>query len=876
MLEAFFQNSTQQKVAKYEQIVEKINALEPSLQALTDEQLKKQTSQLKDALKTGSQSKDQVLIKSFALVREASVRTLGLRHFDVQLIGGLILNEGKIAEMQTGEGKTLVALLPSFFNALYGYGAHIVTVNDYLARRDAEFVGQVHRFLGLSVGLIQENMDSAERKQNYNCDVTYVTNNELGFDYLRDSTAFTADTIVQRPFFYCVVDEVDSVLIDEARTPLIISGPSNAPVEKYLTVTKLVSALKKDIHYGVDEKNQNATLFEEGLAFCEQVLCTSDLYNLNDPWIPYLLNSIKAKELFIRNTHYIVNEDNEIIIVDEFTGRTMFGRRWSDGLHQAVEAKEGLPIQSESQTLASITYQNLFLLYDRLSGMTGTAKTEEDEFEKIYDLKVVPVPTNRPILRKDFPDLIYKNQYLKWQAIATECLEMYNLGRPVLVGTTTIEKSELLAALLDEYQLPYRLLNARPENIESESEIVAQAGCKNAITIATNMAGRGTDIVLGGNTKSLTLSTLEKLFTDNQRDYSEYEDFPKSEFLKIVELLDSVSFPENITTYNQAITYLESSDNLEVDSESQNKLKLVYNLIYENKLKNVNTGRTQVQQLGGLHVIGTERHDSRRIDNQLRGRAGRQGDSGSSRFFLSLEDKLLRIFGGEKISTLMQNIGFQESVPIQSTFLNQSLESAQKKVEAYYFDMRKKLFEYDQALNTQRSGIYSERRRILEIENLRDWIIEYAERSLYDVVIYIDSAQDEKTKTTALQKVCYLLGIPFKILFEKYEQDELIPYLRQQLQISYTLKEAEMELVESGLIRELERSFLLQQIDFSWKEHLQKISFLKDSVGWRAYGQKNPLTEYKQEAYNVFVSMLVRIRHRVTYFILRTNIIFDV
>ena len=409
------------------------------------------------------------------------------------------------------------------------------------------------------------------------------------------------------------------------------------------------------------------------------MLCTSDLYNLNDPWIPYLLNSIKAKELFIRNTHYIVNDDNEIIIVDEFTGRTMFGRRWSDGLHQAVEAKEGLPIQSESQTLASITYQNLFLLYDRLSGMTGTAKTEEDEFEKIYDLQVVPVPTNRPILRKDFPDLIYKNQYLKWQAIATECLEMYNLGRPVLVGTTTIEKSELLAALLDEYQLPYRLLNARPENIESESEIVAQAGCKNAITIATNMAGRGTDIVLGGNPKSITLSTLERLFTDNQRDYSEYDNFTKSEFLKIVDLLDNISFPENITTYNQAINYFESSNNLTTELESQNKLKLVYDLIYENKLKNVNTGRTQVQQLGGLHVIGIERHDSRRIDNQLRGRAGRQGDSGSSRFFLSLEDKLLRIFGGEKIWTLMQNIGFQESVkPIQSTFFQSLFVSTKK------------------------------------------------------------------------------------------------------------------------------------------------------------------------------------------------------
>ena len=545
MLEAFFQNSTQQKVAKYEQIVQKINALEPSLQALTDEQLKKQTSQLKDALKTGSQSKDQVLIKSFALVREASVRTLGLRHFDVQLIGGLILNEGKIAEMQTGEGKTLVALLPSFFNALYGYGAHIVTVNDYLARRDAEFVGQVHRFLGLSVGLIQENMDSAERKQNYNCDVTYVTNNELGFDYLRDSTAFTADTIVQRPFFYCVVDEVDSILIDEARSPLIISGPGEISTEKYSQSTKLTEVLKKDIHYSVDEKNQNINLLEEGLNLCEQALKVSDLYSIEDPWIPYILNSIKAKELFQLNTHYVINEEQEIVIVDEFTGRTMVGRRWSDGLHQAVEAKERLPIKDESQTLASITYQNLFLLYDKLSGMTGTAKTEELEFEKIYNLKVVTIPTNRPIQRKDFPDLIYKNQYLKWKAVAEECLDMHNIKRPVLVGTTTIEKSELLASLLSEYNVEYRLLNARPENIEKESEIVAQAGCKNAITISTNMAGRGTDINLGGNVESVLKSKINNIFLNS----SSRDDI-------ITKLSDSNELEIFIPFFNKRIKFL--------------------------------------------------------------------------------------------------------------------------------------------------------------------------------------------------------------------------------------------------------------------------------------------------------------------------------
>ena len=705
-----------------------------------------------------------------------------------------------------------------------------------------------------------------------------MTNNELGFDYLRDNMAFTVDEIVQRPFFYCVVDEVDAILIDEARTPLIISGPSKAPTQKYLRTTKLVDTLRKDIHYSVDEKNQNATLLEEGLAFCEQALGTSDLYNVEDPWIPYILNSVKAKELFVRNTHYIANEENEIIIVDEFTGRTMIGRRWSDGLHQAVEAKEGLPIQDESQTLASITYQNLFLLYSKLSGMTGTAKTEEVEFEKIYNLQVIPVPTNRSIQRKDFPDLIYKNQYLKWQAIANECLEMYNLGRPVLVGTTTIEKSELLAALLTEYQLPYRLLNARPENIESESEIIAQAGCKNAITIATNMAGRGTDIVLGGNPKSRTLSRFQKFISYSKSlTVADQVDLSSDELSTLSKLFKDIQFPDYIYTYAQALEYLESNSDLPVQLSEE--LKSNYLRLSESDKNIAVADRSTVQNLGGLHVIGTERHESRRIDNQLRGRSGRQGDPGSSRFFLSLEDKLLRIFGGDKISGLMQNMGLQESVPIQSKFLNQSLESAQKKVEAYYFDIRKKLFEYDQALNTQRNGVYIERRRILEIDSLRDWIIEYAERSLYDVVFFMGITQNGLLKTSILQKVQNLLGTPFLFQpkqLDSQEEVRFISYLQQQFQISYDLKEAEMKLIEPGLLRELERSFLLQQIDFSWKEHLQKISALRDAVGWRAYGQKDPLTEYKQEAYNFFVIMLTRIRHRVVYFVLRSRIIIDV
>lgn len=878
MFETFFQDSTKRALTKYDQLVNQINAIEKEFTNLTDTQLREYTTQLKVDLCNSVKSNDQITTEAFALVREATRRVLGLRHFDVQLVGGLILNEGKIAEMKTGEGKTLVALLPTFLNALYGEGVHVVTVNDYLARRDAESVGQVHTFLGLSVGLIQEDMEFEERKKNYACDVTYVTNNELGFDYLRDNMAFTVDEIVQRPFFYCVVDEVDAILIDEARTPLIISGPSKAPTQKYLRTTKLVDTLRKDIHYSVDEKNQNATLLEEGLAFCEQALGTSDLYNVEDPWIPYILNSVKAKELFVRNTHYIANEENEIIIVDEFTGRTMVGRRWSDGLHQAVEAKEGLPIQDESQTLASITYQNLFLLYSKLSGMTGTAKTEEVEFEKIYNLQVIPVPTNRSIQRKDFPDLIYKNQYLKWQAIANECLEMYNLGRPVLVGTTTIEKSELLAALLTEYQLPYRLLNARPENIESESEIIAQAGCKNAITIATNMAGRGTDIVLGGNPKSRTLSRFQKFISYSKSlTVADQVDLSSDELSTLSKLFKDIQFPDYIYTYAQALEYLESNSDLPVQLSEE--LKSNYLRLSESDQNIAVADRSTVQNLGGLHVIGTERHESRRIDNQLRGRSGRQGDPGSSRFFLSLEDKLLRIFGGDKISGLMQNMGLQESVPIQSKFLNQSLESAQKKVEAYYFDIRKKLFEYDQALNTQRNGVYIERRRILEIDSLRDWIIEYAERSLYDVVFFMGITQNGLLKTSILQKVQNLLGTPFLFQpkqLDSQEEVRLISYLQQQFQISYDLKEAEMKLIEPGLLRELERSFLLQQIDFSWKEHLQKISALRDAVGWRAYGQKDPLTEYKQEAYNFFVIMLTRIRHRVVYFVLRSRIIIDV
>jgi len=866
MLENLFQSPAQKVLSKYKAQAEQINALENNLINLKDNELREATTKLKQRLIAG-ETKSSITNEAFALVREASKRVLGLRHFDVQIIGGLILNEGKIAEMKTGEGKTLVALLPTFLNALEGKGTHVITVNDYLARRDAELMGQVHRFLGLTVGLIQEEMEPKERKENYSCDVVYVTNNELGFDYLRDNMAYNADEIVQRPFYFCVIDEVDSILIDEARTPLIISGLSETPTEKYLQTNKLASILRNTIHYKVDEKSQNVTLTDEGVSFCEQALGLVDLYSPDEPWIPYILNSIKAKELFTKNKNYIVNENNEVIIVDEFTGRTMAGRRWSDGLHQAVEAKENLPIQEESQTLASISYQNLFLLYEKLSGMTGTAKTEEAEFEKIYNLNVIPVPTNREIKRKDFSDLVYKNEYVKWRCIAQECIEMYNLGRPVLIGTTTIEKSELLAALLSEYKIPYRLLNARPENVESESEIVAQAGCKKAVTIATNMAGRGTDIVLGGNVAFLTNISFDKIL----KGVDEIQN-------KNIEQIIRSANPE--TLENLKLNYQELLKQAISDLEKQSEpeiclfVKLHQAIVEEQKQILAKEGQ-DLRKLGGLHVIGTERHESRRVDNQLRGRSGRQGDPGSSRFFLSLEDKLLRIFGGDRILDVMQNIGFEDNTPIQSSMLNSSLESAQKKVEAFYFDTRKQLFEYDQALNVQRNSIYNERRSVFEQISVREWFVQFAEKSLDDLFIKFKSSNDDDISKFVTLKLQNLLGVPFNVncFLDQDDLDEHASFLQQQIQIAYDVKELEMEMIQIGLLRELEKTFILQQIDRSWMEHLQKMAFLRDSVRWIAYGQKDPLTEYKKEAFNYFNIMLAKIRHRVVYFVLRSKII---
>jgi preprotein translocase subunit SecA len=808
------------------------------------------------------------------VVREASRRILGLRHFDVQLIGGLILHEGKIAEMKTGEGKTLVAILPAYLNALTGKGVHVVTVNDYLASRDAEYVGQVHRFLGLSVGLIQQEMSQGDRKLNYSKDITYTTNSELGFDYLRDNMAVQLQDIVQKPFYFSILDEVDSILIDEARTPLIISGAGETPNIKYIEANKIAQLLLKDIDYEVDEKAKNILLTEEGVMKSEKELNVTDLYDIQDPWAPYIFNAIKAKELFIRDVHYIL-KDEEILIVDEFTGRIMVGRRWSDGLHQAIEAKESAPIQNETQTLASITYQNFFLLYPKLSGMTGTAKTEEGELDKIYGLEVTCVPTHRKMVRQDFSDLVYKNQYIKWKSIADECLDIHIVGRPILIGTTSVEKSELLSSLLQEYGIPHNLLNAKPENLKREAEIIAQAGRKGAVTIATNMAGRGTDILLGGNADYMAKATL-KLFLDSIFSDSKLEKNIKFELQNLYEFLKSKIKKSEISDSDLENYLTIACEKIFTDNLLTITLRATYHILLEQYQKEILKERNEVIQLGGLHVIGTERHESRRIDNQLRGRSGRQGDPGSSRFFLSLEDNLLRIFGGDRIGKLMESLKVDDDIPIESMLLNRSLESAQKKVEAYYYDARKQLFEYDEVLNYQRQAIYSERRRILESNNLRDWVIQYAETTVLDYFnYYLEKDNFSLTEQDKLlHKVENLLGLPYGIdrrIFSNYSLEEMKSTLFRQIRVSYDLKESQIDLIENGLMRELERSFLLQKIDSAWKEHLQQINTLRETIGWRGYGQKDPLIEYKNEAYSLFLSMTTSIRHSVVYLIFRSQ-----
>ncbi|BAY19275.1 preprotein translocase SecA subunit [Anabaenopsis circularis NIES-21] len=911
MLKLLLGDPNARKLKKYQPYITEINLLEEEIKALSDDDLKGKTGEFQQRLAKG-ETLDDILPEAFAVVREAGRRVLGLRHFDVQMLGGIILHTGQIAEMKTGEGKTLVATLPSYLNALTGKGVHVVTVNDYLARRDAEWMGQVHRFLGLSVGLIQASMNPSERQKNYECDITYVTNSEVGFDYLRDNMSTSMADVVQRPFNYCVIDEVDSILIDEARTPLIISGQVERPTEKYLQAEEIALTLKKEEHYEVDEKARNVLLTDEGFAEAEELLGVTDLFDPEDPWAHFVFNALKAKELFLKDVNYIVR-NGEVVIVDEFTGRVLPGRRWSDGLHQAIEAKEHVEIQPETQTLATITYQNLFLLYPKLGGMTGTAKTEEAEFEKIYKLEVSVIPTNRIRRRQDLSDMVFKTEAGKWQAIARECAEMHELGRPVLVGTTSVEKSEYLSQLLKQAGIPHELLNARPENVEREAEIVAQAGRRGAVTIATNMAGRGTDIILGGNSEYMARLKLREYFMPRivqpededvfgiQRASGTMpaghgggqgftpgkkvktwkaspEIFPTQLSKETEKLLkEAVDFA--VREYgDRSLPELEAEDKVAVAAEKApttdpviQRLREAYNRVKHEYEEFTDSEHNNVVEIGGLHVIGTERHESRRIDNQLRGRAGRQGDPGSTRFFLSLEDNLLRIFGGDRVAGLMNAFQVEEDMPIESGMLTRSLEGAQKKVETYYYDIRKQVFEYDEVMNNQRRAIYAERRRVLEGQDLKEQVIKYAEKTMDDIVDYYinaDLPSEEWELDKLVEKVkefVYLLSDMQASQLEDMSVTEIKAFLHEQVRIAYDMKEAQIDQVQPGLMRQAERFFILQRIDTLWREHLQQMDALRESVGLRGYGQKDPLIEYKSEGYELFLDMMVNIRRDVVY-----------
>jgi preprotein translocase subunit SecA len=916
MLKALFGDPNARKLKKYQPDIAEINLLEEEISALSDQELTAKTGEFRDKLSKAKNLAEEknilsdILPEAYAVVREAGKRVLGLRHFDVQLLGGMVLHNGQIAEMKTGEGKTLVSTLPAYLNAISGKGVHVVTVNDYLARRDAEWMGQVHRFLGLQVGLIQQNMTPEERRKNYACDVTYATNSELGFDYLRDNMATSMDEVVQRPFNYCVIDEVDSVLIDEARTPLIISGQVERPTEKYMAAQNVAFALKPDEHYEVDEKQRNILMTDEGFIEAERALGVTDLFDPADPWAHYVFNAIKGKELFIKDVNYIVR-GGEVVIVDEFTGRVMPGRRWSDGLHQAVEAKEHVEIQNETQTLATITYQNFFLLYPKLGGMTGTAKTEEAELEKIYNLEVTQIPTNRTRARKDLSDVVYKSEEAKWAAIAQECAELHHLGRPILVGTTSVEKSEVLSVLLAQQDVPHNLLNAKPENVERESEIVAQAGRKGQVTIATNMAGRGTDIILGGNADYMArLKVREYLMPrivmpENDEDFSGQgfvpqearsggvgfgegrkpktwkaspDIFPTTLTGETEQLLRDAAATAVQQYGERSLPELEAEDKIATAAEKApttdpaiQKLRLAYQAVRREYETLTDVEHAEVVGLGGLHVIGTERHESRRIDNQLRGRAGRQGDPGTTKFFLSLQDNLLRIFGGERVAGLMNAFRVEEDMPIESGMLTRSLEGAQKKVETYYYDIRKQVFEYDEVMNKQRRAIYAERRRVLEGEDLKEQVIGYGERTMDEIAdAYINpelpAEEWELDKLVRkVQEFVYLLADLTPEQLKDFSMVEIKSFLHEQVRIAYDIKEAELDSVSPGLTRQAERFFILNRIDTLWREHLQSMDALRDSVGLRGYGQKDPLIEYKSEGFEMFLEMMINIRRDVVY-----------
>jgi preprotein translocase subunit SecA len=820
-----FGSANERLLKKLWPVVARINALEPEISRLSDEKMRAKTEEFKARLaqwlegadelspearkQSEREALDEILPEAFACVREASVRATGMRHFDVQLIGGMILHRGMIAEMRTGEGKTLVATLPVYLNALLGKGVHVITVNDYLARRDAEWMGKIYKFLGMTVGVIQNDLDDFERQEAYKCDITYGTNNEFGFDYLRDNMKFELATCVQRYHYYAIVDEVDSILIDEARTPLIISGASDDSTSKYYEADVVIPNLTRDTDYQVDEKQHRATLIESGIEKAERILGQGNLFDPSNMEILHCLNqALVAHTLYQRDKNYVVL-DGEVKIVDEFTGRIMEGRRWSDGLHQAVEAKEGVKIERETQTLATITLQNYFRMYQKLAGMTGTAETESVEFAKIYNLEVHSVPTHRPMVRVDNSDVIYRTLNEKWDAVVEEIKQLHEKGQPVLVGTVSVENSEKIADRLRKFGVKYNVLNAKPENAGREAEIVAQAGRKGAVTIATNMAGRGTDILLGGNAE-----------------------FLGRELLKKQEINPDEATAEQIETAIQKV-----KPQIEAEHE-------------------------EVVGLGGLHILGTERHESRRIDNQLRGRSGRQGDPGSSRFYLSLEDDLMRIFAGDRVKAIMQRLGMEDGVSIESKMVSKRIEAAQKNVESQNFSIRKHLLEYDDVMNKQRATIYTLRRQLLEQTDQRGEIQSIAQ-AIIDELLNQHMSLEQMPEEWDLQGVKVQIAFQFGLDLDEagvdpnnLERDEIRAAIWQKLEQMYAEKET---VIGAEAMRYYERIIMLNIVDSQWKDHLQAIDHLKEWINQMGYAQKDPLVEYKKQSFDLFEAMLDRI-----------------
>jgi len=820
-----FGSANERLLKKLWPVVARINALEPEISRLSDEQLRAKTEEFKariaerlegveelspEARKQMEQEAlDEILPEAFACVREASKRSTGMRHFDVQLIGGMILHRGMIAEMRTGEGKTLVATLPVYLNAILGKGVHVITVNDYLARRDAEWMGKIYKFLGMTVGVIQNDLDDFERQEAYKCDITYGTNNEFGFDYLRDNMKFELATCVQRGHYFAIVDEVDSILIDEARTPLIISGASDESTSKYYEADVVIPKLTRDTDYQVDEKQHRATLTEPGIEKAERMLGHGNLFDPSNMEILHCLNqALVAHTLYHRDKNYIVL-DGEVKIVDEFTGRIMEGRRWSDGLHQAVEAKEGVKIERETQTLATITLQNYFRMYQKLAGMTGTAETESVEFAKIYNLEVHSVPTHRPMIRIDNPDMIYRTLNEKWTAVVGEIKELHEKGQPVLIGTVSVENSEKISDQLRKLSIKHNVLNAKPENAGREAEIVAQAGRRGAVTIATNMAGRGTDILLGGNAE-----------------------FLGRELLKKQEINPDEATPDQIEA---------AIEKVQPQIEAEHK---------------------EVVGLGGLHILGTERHESRRIDNQLRGRSGRQGDPGSSRFFLSLEDDLMRIFAGDRVKAIMQRLGMEEGVAIESKMVTKRIEAAQKNVESQNFSIRKHLLEYDDVMNKQRMTIYTLRRQLLEQSDHRDELQSIAQALLDDMLdqhLNLEQSPEEWDPQGLKVQIAFQFGLdPNEVVVDlnNLERDEIRASIWQKIEQMYAEKETA---VGPEAMRYYERIIMLNIVDSQWKDHLQAIDHLKEWINQMGYAQKDPLVEYKKQSFDLFEAMLDRI-----------------